>query len=407
MYIVFCNIIQKLKTDLFVYILVFSLIIISDDCYWFSTSGNHLLFNIKLIFTFFLPVLLYYKGARLSEKQFIFIFFAGLLLSLSSLISYSSLGGVSILLCIILSSLLLTRKYEFYFLSSIYSHVIMIIMIYSLVLWVLLSFSLIEPTMLENKAEAIIQSYGGCIFFEGSFGGVRNSAIFREPGMFMIFICLGYYFDVFIRQRILSKYQILLYFLSMASTFSTAGFIVFSILYVLSIFNKSFKGKRLILPLFLLLGAIIICFSSEVIYNNVFGKLNSSSSEVGSSLSRVSSIFVPLNIMFDNLFLGVGTGPFRDVYIDKAYSLYHTFLDPAGEGTNTFFNAGALFGVWLFFLIIFGFYKFSSKSSAKLVIKFGLFLCLLLIFSNESMVYSILPYILVFYGYDNKKILIN
>ena len=97
---------------------------------------------------------------------------------------------------------------------------------------------------------------------------------------------------------------------------------------------------------------------------------------------------------------GCGTENFRNIYIQYGKELFHTYIDPQGLATNAILNASAVFGLWFGVFILIGFWKLSKRLSSGNAIGCLLtFLCVIMTFSNESMQYSLIFYLLIFYGY--------
>ena len=84
--------------------------------------------------------------------------------------------------------------------------------------------------------------------------------------------------------------------------------------------------------------------------------------------------------------------------------LFHETIDPQSMATNSILNASAVFGLWYGIFLIFGLCNFSKRMARRNLIGVLLtFVSLLMIFSNESMQYSLILYMLVFYGLSNES----
>ena len=398
----FKDIIKSIKENPVLAILVSFIVILSDDCFWFSTYGNPIYQQLKLLFIVFLPFSFYVKGARLGKNDIYSIFAVILLVMVSGAINNSSLGGGLRLFFTLFSSMLFCKKIVLSKFCILFSNIILLLIVYSLSIWVLILFQVIAPVPITNIADVILDTYGGNIFIQGYAGSYRNSCIFREPGMFMVYICLSFLFEAFIIKRAISYKKIIIYALGILSTYSTARFLIFGVLlfiYLNTNFAKSFKKKIINYTLFL--SMLILITTSEFILDNVFGKISSTGNTPS---TRVASIFIPLDIIMDNFLFGVGTTNFDRAFMDKSLEIYNIRIDPKGHSTNTICNAGAIFGSWLFCFLIYGSYKFSSLASKVKLMRCVILLLICMMLSNENMVYSLIVYLMIFYGMDVKNI---
>lgn len=387
------------KQNMWMYMLFFCMILVSDDSYWFTTSDSTFAVMVKYAFVAFLPVILFLKGCRFKKNDLALLMFMVSMMSLSTMLSGSSLGGVLMLTLTVASSMLIASKYSLFTFAKIFSDIVTVVILYSATIWILMMASVITPMDIENVAGVQIRTYAYCLFFSGYTNFIpRSSAFFREPGMFMVFIMISFIFEAFVLKKKFSIWKLLLYTLGIFSTLSTAAFIIFILAYFLYLSqNKSFSWKSYIFPIVLMTATVFIIASTAEIMLMVFGKLEKGT-DSGSVLGRISSIIIPFNMMLEYPILGTGTTPFRQVYIDVGQTIFHTTVDPQGLATNTIFNAGAIFGVWLFILSLIGFYKLCKKMSRHKFAILYIWVLLLMIFSNEAMVYSIIFYILIFYG---------
>src|SRR5690606_563550 len=78
---------------------------------------------------------------------------------------------------------------------------------------------------------------GGMVRFIGRGQIFRSSSIFWEPGAFSIYICLALYFELFVIKNKSLK-RIIVLILSLITTFSTTGYIVFMFMIVIFLFKK-------------------------------------------------------------------------------------------------------------------------------------------------------------------------
>lgn len=385
------------------YIIVFLIILVSDDTYLFGTSGSGILIALKYLFWIVLPFLLLSQRSR-TITQVLIAFISSLLVS--TIVNINSFGfGTIILLLLIVSAFLLCRKFDFNVFTSIFSDIVLVICVYSLIVYLLtVILGIFETSIITNSAGTNIQYAYGCLLF-GHYGIlVRLSSIFREPGVFMAYINFALLFDLFINKNHTIVFRVIVYTLSILASFSTGGLATF----ILILISYSIKSRKLIYSAIiglLLITMAVFVLNNESVYTMFFSKLEDGM-DSSSSLGRISSIFIPFNIWISDIksfLFGCGIKNFDTEYIEMGRKLYNTTINPEGLSTNTIFNSLAIFGVGFASLTIVGLYKFTQFFGKTFILRCLIFLVFAFIFSNENMVYSQLLYILVMYGFLNNS----
>lgn len=396
---------RKVWTYKWSYLLVFLLAFLSDDSYWAASSGNSTLSVARYGLVVLLPVIfMVFLSVNVGKdiNGLLVLIIVGVFIA--SILSGSGIGGPIMLFFSLLSAALIVTKIELANFSERFCDVVVVMIIYSFTLQMLIMFGLMVPSMRDNVAGVSQSILGGCVFHSSYFGLImRNSCFFREPGVFMVYICMAYMLDIWMNKKSLSLGRQLLYFLGVFSTMSTAGIAIWAVLFMINALRKgSFKISN-ILPMLIVAVVAYFIFSNEIIYGNVFGKLERGT-DSGSVLGRLSSISIPFKMTIESPLWGWGTENFRDVYIKYGHQLYHTDIDPQGLATNAILNASAVFGLWFGIFIVIGFWKLSKRLAAGNKLGCLLtFASILMSFSNESMQYSLIFYLLIFYGYKHRE----
>lgn len=242
---------------------------------------------------------------------------------------------------------------------------------------------------------------------EGSF--LRNSSIFREPGVYMMYLILALIVELYLMNKFNTgidvKYIFVILF-ALLLTFSTGGYLVFLcfIIYYLLHNNKNIMK----FVYFFILGSIIWflynIFSDSFEQTQVLNKLQKDSTHYGSTLSRISSIIIPLKIFSHNILVGSGLDSFSKLYSLYSWETYQIMFTSEGTSTNTILNKFATYGLLSGTLFSYAFYKLSSLLSIrkKTIL---LFIIFLLLFSNEDVRYSLIFNILPFYALDKANYL--
>ncbi len=396
--------VQHIKQNLHLYIIILMVMIISDDCYWFTTADSRLLVMVKFAFYVLFPFYLYIKF-RFPRVNIVPLVLMTLLFCISALLGGASLiGGPAVLFLIFLSSVIIADAIDFKVFANCYVEVTNIIMIYSCLVWAGAMVGVISLSEIENIAGARIRTAGFCTFFSDYFGVIlRNGAIFREPGVFMVFINIAFLFESVYLKHNLSMAKLVLYAGCMLTTVSTAGLIILFLAYLLYIYNQRKSVKSFILPLLFMILCIVLLMGSEELLGDIFSKFDRGM-ESGSVAGRITSLTIPATIMLHNPLFGVGAESFASEYIHYGQEIYHMYINPQGLSTNTILNAGAVYGLWFAMYLIINFYNLSKQLVYKKRIQaLYVFMLFLMMFSNESMFYSMIVYILIFYGSRNRN----
>lgn len=395
------EILYNIRTNRLLYLLIFSIILISDDSYLFATSGIDVLVYLKYAYWISLPILLnrYIKkkpsGTTIKKGK---LRIPVLLLLIASLVNFLSAGlGVILLVLQVYIAYLICNSFSMRDFARAFSDVVLLISAYSLILYVLTMLLDVIPLVpVTNVVGRTMMSTFGCYYFTDYGIYVRMSSIFREPGVLGILINIAMLFDLFVVNRKLLTIRSLILFISILASVSTAGIICF-----LGIFGLKYLESRvsiivIFIPVILYIANL---FMSSDLFGFFFNKL--SNSDDLSTMGRTSSVFIPLKMATNsvlNFLFGCGNGNFRQEYIAMGKQLYHMEIDPAGLSTNTLLNAFAIFGVGFFVYLLKGIYKFAKKISDGFMMSIGLFLLICMMYSNEYMLYSIVLYTLIFYG---------
>lgn len=229
-------------------------------------------------------------------------------------------------------------------------------------------------------------------------GLLRNSSIFREPGVFGIYLMIGLLYEFFYIPKLNVK-RVITFLIALVTTFSTTAFFAFALVILAYIFQgNNFKAKK-----YLAIGTILfIIFILPIFSDTVFSKLDANTSEYRSTLSRVASLIIPLAMFQDHL-LGVGLSNFINLYSSYSYHLFGIEFKPEGEATNTFINTFAIYGIIHGSILVYAVWRLAQQYHKSMLITLVIFLIFLLLFSSQELRFSILFNLLIMYGLIYKK----
>jgi len=228
------------------------------------------------------------------------------------------------------------------------------------------------------------------------YGLMRNYSLFREPGVYAIFLIISLLF-LFNTNTIDPKKKnliILILFIAILTTLSTAGIIgiVFLLIYLLLRGNKQMGSSTIFLIGMLMIGSYYL-FSNEVVSSSVFNKLSgentSADSRFGSIINNIDLwLRNTVSILFGNGYQFVENG-IEAVAQDNGYV--------AGHNTNTFFKMLSVHGIFYFISALSLLYMSCRRLTSN---RFSLYVFILLcvMFSNEDLIFNQVLYIILFYG---------
>lgn len=395
----------KNKSYIKLCLIVAFLLIVSSESYWFGTSGIIMLErlkNIALILFPFIMILLNYRQKYLYNNLSL-LFIIELIVILSSVINGNSFGAPLLIFSGMIFGLFLSTKYTVVEFFSSFSDIVLLLSIYSFLIWFCVSLHILPSNVISNIADAHMTTSLGCIFFPILLDSIiRNSSIFREPGVFMILLNTSLIFELFILSNKYRKVRIAVLIAALISTFSTAGIIILSFIFLIFFFQR----KVNIYTWGIVFIIIVIILSSSIIaedyIDEMFGKFETIE-EYGSGFARYSSFLIPLNIFIHNPLWGCGFTEFPIEYEKFGYELFNRYVDSQGMSTNTFMNIFAIFGCFFGLFMVYGLYKFCKLlSSGNKVYTFSFYIIFFMMFSNESMPYFPFLYIFFFYGFNKK-----
>lgn len=224
----------------------------------------------------------------------------------------------------------------------------------------------------------------------------RNSAVFWEPGAFVVFLAIALYFKLFIINEN-SLRENIFYIIALLTTKSTLAYTVI-LLIILVRFLEIPSEKKYIRKM--VLGALTFMFLIQVMlyvgaFDNIQNKIFIGFNSNASTRARNIAQLMDLKIIGANPVLGVG---FKG-YQQKVVFLESFFGHPWTVAANTFTYMSALFGIPYFLVTLKGLVGLKKKDATIIVsILYSFFL--IWIFVPQNFVQKPIFYILVFWGYN-------
>ena len=389
---------------------------------WLSMfCSNYPITNVALaalLVVFFILLILYFyfcisdkfrKGTWFKDKifirnisiWFIILFSIFTLISFIQTKSFGSVLGISKGLIILWSAFFFVEIFSFRTFYKFFRKVFTIICCISLMMSVIIFLN-------GGDFSHIIENGTYYNYFYVFFSmvrtpiAVRNCAVFWEPGIFASFCCIAITLEILYNKDKWYKqiFFYLIYFISLLSTGSLAGYILLIVilpLFLNKINSKITKYISWILVLSVIFGIILFIPMFDTIVK-MFPVIESK----GASLTtRIYALFVDLEIFSKNPLFGVGyeyNSLFMSIVNQKYYGLLDTSLNTFGYYLGAFGFAGILF------MFI---YSISFSKRFDILTKINLLILGILIFSKEPHTLSLLSMIFVFYLLKSSDPLIN
>lgn len=376
-----------------------ALIILGSDSLLFATNANKnfIRFSQGLIIgaTGILMLLFFLKRKKIN-KNALYAFAVIVSLILSVLVNGMS-GGAFLKIFLLLFGYFASRLVKFDDFAKYYINFMKFIAIVSLL-------GIIFGSIIINlNVFPIISNYNNLTFTSLFFTNIpiwsvirhRNFGPFWEPGVYQAYLFIALYFSLFIIKE-KKKFNILLFVVTIITTFSTTGYLCMFLLIAAYMIKKdrfdTLKNKVL---MFLVFTSIIVFLSfdqevSQILFGKIFdGNANASFG------SRFESVWTNLKIFSTNPLFGVGP--------DNVLAKFNAFSSTyAGSSfivnTNTIFSHFSSFGILMGMYYVYLMYKFATKNNKSVMSVLIILIALSIILSAEYFIYSILFNTLFFYG---------
>lgn len=225
-----------------------------------------------------------------------------------------------------------------------------------------------------------------------SVGSQRSQGIFWEPGAYQFFLCLAYIVEFKTNRR---KPALLLFLISIVTTFSTTGFIVLVLLLVYTVSYR--KEKGVFIRGLLITGVMIVLLTNILsqltgywkfaIVDKISLILNFKPGDDNASSVRVNSVINSLRMFLDSPVLGIG----------------NVGMSIMGYGTCTPVNwlveYGIIYGMACYCGLWKAFRKL-AKDRFETTVLLGIFLVSV---ASEAMTFNVIIMSFIFYGLTQER----
>ncbi len=383
----------KIESAFIVSMLVFIIIFISPDTLLFGTNINEDMVQIsKYVSIIIAVILLLFAIIRkpvMDFKTSLIFSILSINLLLACFINGEPVYNYVYRLILIITAYLFTWLIERELFLGAFELFMRIIALSSIVIYIIY---LAVPDIL-NILPKIINSneivyHNAVLSVIHATSNIRSYGIFREPGIFAIFLLFALYILLFEK----ANYKILyvfIYVIAIILTFSTTGYLLLGMMLLVYIImkrdtNKANKTFLLIASLTALISMLIL---TDLLYSDsrVFNKLNTLTT--GSAGARIDSFFMNFRILLDYPLFGAGAYKVSDLFLENSMK----------DNTNTFLGMFSSYGVIFSGIVLYSYYLF-LKQKNNIIISISIFLLFFLMLSSESLLNNVVFYIIAFYG---------
>lgn len=383
---------------LFYFIILF--IIYSSGSY----SVSHRIIPYNVVFIVRLIVLLYvgmrFNGKlRLSQDRFLWFLLPSILMLISAAFNFENISNELTVIFVFFVVVLMTGMIDFNDFKSIYSNIMMVVTAVSLALFFLyLIFPQLNNVLVSTDLDGHTSSN---LFIFNKFTNLnRNCAFFWEPGAFQTYVAFAMIFELSAKKMNFKKLAV--FSLGIFSTFSTTGYMVLALIWLLIFFSKS-KAKtnvRISVIVLALIALLYIYYNQDYFFSSrytstTFGKVfqfleNRNDANLFTSASvRVYSVTKPFGLFFQKPIFGWGYDGLKDVM----------FPYTRGMNTCTYVNWFATYGLLFGIVMVRGF--IGIVKSLKVSMIGGLLVFVILFFATGSENYVRSTFILLLSLFGN------
>lgn len=364
---------------------------------------------------FFIHILV--KELKLKNQATMIAIFMTLSVFATMLFNSDVTGGyIKILMCLIIGYMMIHLMSFDDFINS-YINVMLMLTVYSLVMMYVLRpvvFNMPEiifPRIYNSMGLPLIDTRLSYVVNIDNY--YRNFGIFREAGVYQIFLNFALMFELFYKKTKLNLKNAMILSVGILSTFSTPGYLTGAILiggFILSKKNKHLlkknhasKKKILLFVSIILVGAFILYLTNHefnIMFTRTIDKLVQKESSyqgriVALSANLLTWIEKPL---FGN---GITIG-----LLEKTLTRMKTGYDfSTVHNTSTIGALLATFGMLFTGIYLYLLFKLIGKSKQRRLLRGFMFLGILITINTQLLIYNELLYTIIFYGLcENKQL---
>lgn len=402
--------VEKRRVGGSLFITTLILIVVSDDTLWFGTNGNSNFEIIKygvLLTTLGILFLSNMMTMNLRGVQLpALLCMAMCALVLTTGIFNSDLRtGYFYKCCILVLSFLFVRKFEFEEFAKTFEKIMFFFAATSAFCTILatISKSLVAsfPVFYNSAGTAFYNMLVCMITVPGET--VRNYGIFREPGVFQMFLMIGLLFYTYFGKEF-KIYRFFVYLVALGLTYSTTGYIaaiIYLMLYIVKDTRKiSDQKKKLATVALISVGLLFLLTRTDLLSADgmVFDKF--SNMKRYTTVARFASISANIEMWLQAPVFGKGLIYVNDTFPELSRMRYGY---ASTHNTNTLLCELATYGILYTAILVAGYTRLVKRMSERRIEQGLIGAALLVLMFGEKLTFSPIIYVLMFYGLSDRN----
>lgn len=376
------------------YIITFAILTLSTD----TLLGGVLLGiekSIVILLVLSIPMYIIFLKKRRINKDIIIVLILILLILFTIVFNHEFRGFHIYMVLSIITAYVYCKVYSFTQMRENYLKIMAFLCIYSLITTYFIKYVGLGIPKVTNTANVTLYNFIFSYAIPTS-NYIRNFGIFREPGVYQIFISLAMIFET-INNKNVNKKRLILFTITMFSTFSTVGFvnlfIIYGIYFISNIKNIKLNRKwiyNIMSFVVVFIIAITMLMRNKVIKSNIetaLAKIESSESFTINN-ARWESITYLLPQVFDKPWFGNGCS---------------FFLQELKINTNTIISIFTIYGLPFGIIYTLLICNFCTKVTQNIITKIGIFLILFFSLCCQYMPYNMFLWVIYFILFMKKQ----
>ena len=387
----------NVKSEFFYSFMVFCLIFFSDSTLMFGTNNKLAYIMIGKGCVFIITFLLFcdYCKNNNGDRDIIVPIILISCLLIDVILLNDVRGGYAVKIMLLLSAYYIIKKVGFASFITYFINIIFWLSIISIITFVLnCLFIGCFKYLPEVYNTSNVRFYSGGLFNIIGFDSLhymRNYSIFREPGVFGVYVTIAVLYELILKKKI-SILKIIIFVIALLSTLSVTIFLSTIVIFVIYLIIGAKKINKKIYFTSLFFVFVMMFFLIVLNKMNIFSSINLHE-KIISMNTRITSTIVNIKIWLTSPVFGVGVGNYLQKYLSSVGQ-----LKTDGCITSTIFinfaMHGFLYGV-LMMIAIFAIFKNSSKNY---IINYLACLILLFLFICQYLIYDFMYNMLSMYG---------
>lgn len=401
-----------MKNKFLPFILLCIMILFSNETMMFGTNNDKMmmaLHYVMIVSSLLILLFLTIRNKTINKKSILFYIIYIILISIYMLINQEKIFKSIYEIFIITIALLYLNIYKK---ENFVNNYLKIITSLCKLSWIPYLLNIFIPKVLDYFPFIINNSnfrfhnvfIGVAPFNENYHNIYRNYSIFREPGVFAVYILLGIIISLFYKNKKSNYKNTLILTITMLSTFSTAGIITTSLVYILFIVTGKINQEKIIKNL-IVLSCFIFVILLTPIPNKVMSKISNKNNP--STISRFNSIKTNIIIFSENPIIGIGWNNIDDRFQEISelnLGSSTKYGEKSYHNTNTIFRLLSTHGIIYFTIYIYSLVLFFFKFTNNKKINYILCFIFIIILSNENFTLNWLIYFVAFDGLIKSQI---